>query len=65
MKWPAPGAFCAKGVFQEVPISGINFSNNILVPHKANMTTATTTTTTTTTTTKEIYSVINTCKVWR
>ena len=34
IKSPAPGALCAKSVFQmQPPISGVNFSNNILVPH--------------------------------
>ena len=34
MKSPAPGALCAKGVFQmQLPISGVDFSNNILVPN--------------------------------
>ena len=34
MKSSTPGALCGKGVFQmQPPISGVNFSNNILVTH--------------------------------
>ena len=34
MKSPEPGAFSAKDFFQvQPPISGVNFSNNALVPH--------------------------------
>ena len=34
MKSSTPEEFCAKGVFQiQLPISGINFSNNISIPH--------------------------------
>ena len=34
MKSPAPETLCAKGVFQIQPhISGVDFLNNVLVPH--------------------------------
>ena len=34
MESPAPEALCAKGAFQiQPPISGVNFSNNISIPH--------------------------------
>ena len=34
MKFPAPKALCAKGVFQiQRPISGVNFSNNTSILH--------------------------------